>query len=470
MEPLSFGTDGWRAPIARDFTFANLRRVAGALGRALPARSTVLVGWDHRFLSEDFAAQAAAVLARDGHRVTLCDGPTTSPALSYSLKKAGARAGVMITASHNPPEYNGFKIKLPPGCSADPAFTRRVESLVEPEVYPAPPVELKKFSPAKEYVAYLVSRLDRKIWSGKKITLVADAMNGPGGEIWAALFDRLKLNGEVLRRGRDPLFGGGAPEPVEKYLEPLRAAVAGHKAALGVAVDGDADRLGVVDDTGTYLPPHTVFPLLLWHLVEDRKLTGRVVQSVSLGYISERMAKAYRLPFAEVSVGFKYVAEAMRAGKTLLGGEESGGYGVGLWGLERDGVLMGLLLAEMVMARRKPLSALRREMEEKFGASHFQRTDAPMKLAIPDKAKWAAAVKGHLPPKIGGVAVKECRTGDGAKIVLEDGAWVLLRPSGTEPLLRLYAESPDAARTQQLLTKAQELANSKAVQAVLKPE
>jgi phosphomannomutase len=459
--PIAFGTDGWRAVIAREYTFANVRRVAAALARTLKESAKVVVGYDHRFLSEEFARHAAAVLAGAGHRVSLAGAAMSTPALSFSLKTSRSDAGVMITASHNPPLYNGFKIKLPPGCSADPAFTRRVEEFVDSDEVPfdertAP---APSFDPAKDYVGFLLSKLDRKFWRSPKAKVTADGMHGPGGRYWGMIFDKLKLKGQVIRGERDPLFGGVAPEPIERYLEALKAAVLAGKSSLGLAVDGDADRLGAVDDKGEYLPPHQVFPLILLHLVKNRKMTGKVVQTVSLGYLSERIAKDYKLPLVEVPVGFKHVADHILKSKVLLGGEESGGYGVGIFQPERDGLLSGLLLLEYVLAEGKPLSVLRGEMEAKYGASKFLREDYPMRSAVTDKAKWAEHLIKHLPAKIGGTPVKDTRTTDGLKIFLEDNSWLLLRPSGTEPLMRTYAESPDLKKTQALLSKAQEMVN-----------
>jgi phosphomannomutase len=459
--PIVFGTDGWRALIARDYTFANVRRVSAALARAVKPGSKIVVGYDHRFLSEDFARHAAAVLSAAGHKVQLASAAMSTPALSFSLRKFKTDAGVMITASHNPAHYNGFKVKLPPGCSADPSFTKRVEELVDTDETPfvekfAP---APSFDPAQDYVDFLLSKLDKKFWKSPSLKVTADGMYGPGGRYWGMIFKALGLKGSVIRAERDPMFGGVAPEPIEKYLEALKTAVTAGKSAIGLAVDGDADRLGAVDDQGEYLPPHQVFPLILLHLVKNRKMTGKVVQTVSLGYISERIAKAYKLPLVEVPVGFKHVADHILKSKVLLGGEESGGYGVGVFQPERDGLLSGLLLLEYVLAEGKPLSVLRKEMEEKYGASRFLREDYAMRSAITDKAKWADHLIKHLPVKLAGSAIKETRAQDGLKIILEDDSWLLLRPSGTEPLMRTYAESPDAAKTRALLGKAQEMVN-----------
>jgi phosphomannomutase len=463
MSHLAFGTDGWRALIAEDFTFANVRRVADALGQALPERSLIVVGYDHRFHSESFAKEAAAVLAAQKHRVTLHQHATTTPALSFSVRTLRAKAGVMITASHNPPLFNGFKVKLAPGCSADPAFTKQIEDTLKTDV-PHAPLDFprKTVSIDKSYLAFLLSKLERKFWRKAKAKVVADGMHGYGGVLWESLFEKLNLKGEVIRSRRDPLFGGVAPEPIEKNLAPLREAVLRNKAAIGLAVDGDGDRLGAVDEKGVYLPPHHIFPLVLLHLIENRRLSGKVVQTVSLGYLSERICKKHGIELMEVPVGFKYVVDKMRQAKVMWGGEESGGYGVGLWAMERDGLLSALLLLEYALAKKQPLSVLRQKMEAEFGKSVFLRHDYPMRHAITDKKKWSDTLSAKMPAKLADTKVRELRVTDGVKIILEDDSWLLLRPSGTEPLMRTYAESPSPEKTKQLLHKAQEFASMKA--------
>lgn len=457
-ESIVFGTDGWRGWIAREFTFDNVRRLADALARALPARSTVLVGYDHRFLSREFAEAVSRELEHQQHRPILSEAPVTSPMVSWSLKGQRAAAGVMITASHNPPAYNGFKVKLPPGCSASPEFTQRLEQLLSLETPPARSgPSLKLLDLSAPYLKSIAARRDPKGWK-KPISLVVDAMHGSAGPYIKALFGGAKIDLKVIRTQRDPLFGGTSPEPVEKNLAPLSEAVRAHKADLGLALDGDGDRLGVVDEQGRYRPPHDVFPLILLHLLRRRKLKGRVVQAVSLGYVSQRIARKAQLRFSEVPVGFKYVAEEIIKGGVLLGGEESGGYGIGLWSPERDGLLCGLLLAEAVSAEGGKLSEMAKAMETEFGASIFERQDYSLKAPVTDKAKWAEALAAKLPSKWPAGKVKETRTSDGLKIILEDESWLLLRPSGTEPLLRTYAESPTREQTKQLLTRAQEFA------------
>ncbi len=465
MAQLKFGTDGWRGLIADDFTFENVRRVAHSLGKALPDQSHVVIGYDHRFLSADFAHEAGSVLAVQKHKITMLSHPVTSPEVSLALQKLRCAAGVMITASHNPPLYNGFKVKLPPGCSADAAFTRQLEGLIPSYAARASEVPaFRTYSPDNDYVAFLMSKLEKRYWRNGRFPLAADSMYGYGGKLLEKIFGKMGIKGIVIHAEKNPLFGGCSPEPIEKNLGPLKEAVVKGKAPLGIAVDGDGDRLGIVDEKGRYLTPHQVFPLILLHLLENRHLTGRVVQSVSLGYLSERIAKKFGLDLVFVPVGFKYVVEKMREGKVLLGGEESGGFGVGHWGFERDGLLSGLLLAELVLCKRKPLSVLCKEMEASFGQSVFMRQDCPVRSAVSNKKAWAEFLVTRLPKKIAGIKIRRCETLDGLKIILEDESWLLLRPSGTEPLMRIYAESPSQQTTAQLLNKAQDFSSIKAPQ------
>ncbi|HOW27897.1 MAG TPA: phosphoglucomutase/phosphomannomutase family protein [Elusimicrobiota bacterium] len=458
---IQFGTDGWRSLIAEDYTFRNVRRLADALGRQLPPRSKIVVGYDHRFLSNRFAETTARVLTAAGHNVIVTPKATTSPALSFSVRHLRARAGVMITASHNPPLYNGFKVKSSKGSSADPEFTRQLESNISDEVPPLPPLPKKEgrsYSPDKDYLTFLKSKLNTSLLRKRPVSIVADGMHGYGGKLFQDLLDQLPLRGTVIRQDHDPLFGGVSPEPIEKYLAPLREAVLKSKAAIGLAVDGDGDRIGVIDEKGQYLPPHHVFPLLLLHLIENKKLRGKAVQTTSLGYISEHIAQKYGIPFEEVPVGFKYVVSVMEKERVVLGGEESGGYGVGLWAPERDGLLSSLLLIELMATRGQPLSKIVEQMQASYGRSNFIREDFPIKHTINSKKDWVASLTAKLPKKLVGKPIKEIRTIDGLKIILEDGSWVLLRPSGTEPLMRTYAEAPQLSQVKAMLAKIQEIA------------
>ncbi|HVO33534.1 MAG TPA: phosphoglucomutase/phosphomannomutase family protein, partial [Elusimicrobiota bacterium] len=284
--------------------------------------------------------------------------------------------------------------------------------------------------------------------------VIFDYLYGAGAGIPERLLRNLSLTMVSLHAAEDPLFGGLHPEPIETYLSDLKAAVRKRRAQIGIALDGDADRLGIVDDLGRYWTPHQVFPLLVLHCIEHKGWKGKIVQSVSLGALGERIARAFGLPFEEVPVGFKHVAERMLREDVLAGGEESGGYAVRGGIPERDGVLSGLLFLEMIGARGKKPSALLREMESRFGPARFRRVDVPLARAIPDKADFDRYMTSQLPGRLAGSTVRERRTGDGLKVILENGSWLLLRPSGTEPLVRTYAESDRWPTTEQLLSWA----------------
>lgn len=451
---IKFGTDGWRAVIADGFTFANLRRAAQAASdaaRQLSKSRLLLVGYDRRFFSRQFAETAARVAVANGFRVEIADQPVSSPALSFQVKDRKAALGFMITASHNPPLFNGFKVKGPHGGSVDETVTALIESRVDVGDLRTGADAGKPADFISGYVANL-KKLSKPALAQIKGRIVFDAMHGPGAEI----FRRVTGDSDkvvCIRANADPLFGGVNPEPIESNLAALREAILREKASIGIAVDGDADRIGVMDEKGRYLPPHTVMPLILLHLIEGKKLKGKVIQTVSMGYLPERIAKHFGLPFEQVSVGFKYIAKRMGDEKVLLGGEESGGYGVGLWSPERDGLLCALLLLEMMAARKCTVSALVDDLYKRFGASHFRRVDFELKDAV-NKDSWAARIAGQIGKDLAGRPVKGTSTMDGVRVTLEDDSWVLMRPSGTEPLIRTYAEGTSNAVVDALLKEA----------------
>lgn len=461
-DPIKFGTDGWRGVIARDFTFQNCRRVAQAIADYVkeekikakkgPLAGPMVVGYDRRFQSDLFAREITKVLEANQMEPVLMAEPLPTPAVSFMTKKLGG-VGVMVTASHNPPSYNGVKIKID-GRAALENVTKGVEGWVD-RTSPTRAVEVKVKSFRDQYIAYLKGRADiAKIKSKVKKTIVVDAMHGAGSGLMA---DVLPAKNLVEIRGKhDPLFGGVHPEPIEQYLGALSEAVKKNKAAVGLALDGDADRFGLVDENGKYLTPCQVFPMIALYLIEKKKFNGKIVQSVSLGYLAERIAKEKNLPFEQMPVGFKFVAEKLAAGEAVIAGEESGGYA---WAhksniAERDGVLTALLFLEMMAVTGKTPSQLWKEVETRYGASHYKRIDYRIHKAVADKAVWTTKLVKKLPKKILGTAIKELIQIDGLKIVLEDGHWLLMRPSGTEPLMRVYAESDKAERTQALLDLA----------------
>ncbi len=459
---IKFGTDGWRAVISDGFTFSNVKRAAQAacdVVRKISKSRLILIGYDRRFFSPEFADTAARVAVANGFKVEIADQPISSPALSFQVHQKKAGMGFMITASHNPYYFNGFKLKGVHGGSVDEIITKQVEDRVDAGDIQWGEGTGKKTDFVPAYLASLKKLVRWPNLGALKGPVVFDAMHGPGGLLFEKLCHADKRV-HFIRKDVDPLFGGVNPEPIEANLVALREAVLRQKASIGIAVDGDADRIGIIDDKGRYLPPHTVMPLILLHLIENRKLKGKVVQTVSMGYLPGRIAQKFNLPFEEVPVGFKHIAQRMEKEKVLLGGEESGGYGIGLWSPERDGLLCALLFIELLAKTKKPLSTLVDSLYERFGMSHFVRVDFPLSLDF-DKAAWSAHITTLISTSLAGVAVKQVNASDGIKIITQDDSWLLMRPSGTEPLLRTYAEASSESLVKALIAEAGRLANTK---------
>ncbi|MHB0995141.1 MAG: phosphohexomutase domain-containing protein [Elusimicrobiales bacterium] len=461
---ISFGTDGFRGVIARDFTYDVVRKTAQGMADYIAykymrtEKPTVAVGYDRRFMSDRFARTLAEVLAANGLSVTLSSTPLSTPAVSLLTSK-GYGIGVVITASHNKHYYNGIKVKQN-GRSAPPAVTAEIENYVAkatPMKTGGAQVAVKDFRPA--YVDYLNS----KVPAAKTIAklpgkVVVDFMYGAGAET-AAMFD--SKNVVLLRQRHDPLFGGAAPEPVEKNLQELVEAVRKNKALFGVALDGDADRFALVSDKGVYMTPCQTGPLLLNYLLSKGAFKGKVAQAVSMGFLTKRIARAAGLPFEETPVGFKYLAEKMLHEDVTFAVEESGGYAWKGNLPERDGALTALFVMEMAVKTGKPVSALYAEIEKKHGKSCFVRRDFNLEKAIPNKHSFAVKIKKKLPKVLLGHKIAETNTIDGLKIVLDNDWWVLMRPSGTEPLLRTYAETDSQENTKKFLDLAFKLVEQK---------
>jgi len=458
MIKIKFGTDGWREKIADDFTFSNVEKLAQATCDVMRKKSRsrlLLVGYDNRFLSKEFAFTVGKIGLANGFKVEVSDQPGTSPGLAYQVKTRKAAVGVMITASHNPSTFSGYKLKGPHGGSVAEDLTQEIESQLENVEIKNTQAPLKESDLNGGYIKWLKGKVKLNNLNHIKGGVVLDSMFGPTGIIFEKLCaDHKKV--EVIRTSRDPLFGGINPEPIEKNLKFLQETVLRKKAGVGIACDGDGDRVGVVDEKGRYIPPHTVMPLLIQHLVLNRKLKGKIVQTVSMGYLPGRMAHKYKIPFEEVSVGFKYISSKMVREKVILGGEESGGFGVGLWLPERDGVLSGLLLLEMLGQVEKPLSLLIQNLQEEYGRSVFKRVDFPVKEPG-DKKTWTETLQQRITEKFGSRKVKKINALDGLKITMEDDSWVLMRPSGTEPLVRTYAEGENQKIVTDLLSEADRL-------------
>ncbi len=471
---IRFGTDGWRAVIAETFTFENVRLVSQAvasylLDAAEPGASLeVVIGFDTRFLSDRFAAEVARVMAANGIVAHLARADAPTPAISYNIVHKKAAGGVMITASHNPPRYNGFKVKAAYGGSAPRHETRAIAqklySVHEPHGVNVMDYKLaeergliRRFDPAWPYYEHLTTHLiNMDIISNGELKVVVDSMYGAGRGVFREILSRTRTRITELHSELNPGFGGIHPEPLGKNLKELITTVQTENAHIGLATDGDADRIGAVDERGNFVDPHTIMALAVRYLVEKRHMTGAIAKTISSTLMLNRMAKKYDLPLYETPVGFDGIAELMVNDNVLLGGEESGGISIKGHIPEGDGILMGLLLLEIVAEAGLPMTELVADLQRTFGPTCYKRDDVHLKNPV-DKEEMVKRLVEHAPNQIAGETVVKVDSYDGIKYHLADDSWLLIRPSGTEPLLRIYAEagSPDAVNV--LLQKGREL-------------
>lgn len=462
---IKFGTDGWRAIIAREFTFVNVERVAQAYADFLTRevgdgnKPFVVIGFDRRFLSEKFAARTAEVMAGNGFRIALFSDAQPTPLISWAVKQLSATGGVMITASHNPANFNGFKIKAPWGGSAPPETTRAVEQLVDATAPKKAEVtddgHALLEAPTARYREQIASYVDLERLKKASGKVIVDPMHGSAG-LWVESFlTGGTLSVETIRDFRDPLFGGVNPEPIDQNLGQLKQRVVETKALVGLATDGDADRVGAVDERGRTMTMHDVVPLLLLHLARVRKMTGSVVVTVSQSVLTKRIAQAMGLKVYETPIGFKYIADLMLKEDILLGAEESGGIGVKGHIPERDGVLNSLLFLEAIVSAGKPPSEMLADLHREFGEFHFGRRD--LHMPVSRGLELVAQLSQSPPPDFASFAVTKVETTDGAKLTFDDESWLLFRQSGTEPVLRLYSEATSIEKMKALLDAAQEL-------------
>ncbi len=468
MSNLKFGTDGWRAVIAEDFSFANLERVAHAtahywaLNPMPDTAKRVVVGYDRRFLSDQFGQRTAEVFAGNGFEVVLTPEPTPTPSVSFAVKRENAIGGVMITASHNPPIFNGFKLKSHFGGSAESATCKAVEGFLDAE-----PVKSEPFKSAQQsgrirvedirtaHYAALKKLVDFKLIAKSRLRFAHEALFGVG----AGCFDQLlrgttckvtTLNGEF-----DTLFGGINPEPIEVNYKRSAAFLRKHPHDICLVTDGDADRVGGMDGRGNYLSTHQLICLLLRHFVVNRKGRGRVVKALTTTSMVDKMCAAYGLEMTETGVGFKYIAAEMLKGGVLLGAEESGGIGFPGHIPERDGIAAGMMLLEMLAAERRPVTRMIQELEKQYGPHRYGRIDTHFPLE--KRPALMEYLKNNPPAKLLRSPVVDLKSYDGVKFVAQDSSWLMLRGSGTEPILRIYAESASDAAVQKLLRAGVEL-------------
>lgn len=471
--PIHFGTDGWRAVISDSFTFHNLRMVTQAIADAIrseawndgapangnPDAQNIVVGFDTRFLSDRYATEVARVLAANGFTVNLAQADAPTPAISYSVQHLGASAGVMITASHNAPRYNGVKLKASYGGSALREQCRRVEVYLNDNEERARGPNLmdydqarrlgliQRFNPLPAYFDHLRKLIDFDAIADNPQRLVVDSMYGSGRGVIKGILQGTGCEVQEIRGEMNPGFGGVHPEPIAKHLGALAGAISTHMGNFGLATDGDADRIGAMDERGNFVDPHKIMALALRHLVEKRGWLGPVVRTVSTTRMIDRLARRYGVPVYETPVGFNHIADYMLKEDILIGGEESGGISFRGHIPEGDGILMGLLVVEMVATSGKTLVELIEKLLEDAGPVHYQRNDLRLSRPV-SRDQMEGLLLDKAPAHIADVKLQEISTLDGVKYILEDDSWLLIRPSGTEPVLRVYAEgrSPEMVR------------------------
>jgi alpha-D-glucose phosphate-specific phosphoglucomutase len=454
LDPIKFGTSGWRARIADTYTFANVRRLSRAIADHLresgEGQRGAVVGYDTRFLSEEFAAAAAGTLAQGGIRCRLAVAAVPTPTVAHAVLHHRAAAGITITASHNPAWDNGLKLSGPTGGPALPEVTRAIETRVagldDPggrplvEAQAAGLVESADFAPA--YLDQCRGLVELGRIRQARLRVVVDVMHGPARGYLDRLLEEAGCEVTLLHGARDVTFGGHPPEPAEEYLGELIGTVREQRAQLGLATDGDADRFGVVDRDGTVLTPNPILALVLRHLLVHRGWRGGVARSVATTHLLDALAARHGCELHETPVGFKYLGDLITQGRAMFGGEESGGMSLRGHPPEKDGILACLLVAEVAAVEGVSLGTVLERLYGEVGRLVSVRVNVPLS----DSVRRALPARMAEPPaELGAWPVKRVQTTDGLKLHLAGGAWVLVRTSGTEPVARLYAEAPDAA-------------------------
>lgn len=481
--PINFGTDGWRAVISDTFTFHNLRLITQAIADAVASedwlnshhiegatdQKCMVVGFDTRFLSDRYAAEAARVLAANGYKVFLTSADVPTPVVSHAVRQINAIAGIMITASHNAPRYNGVKLKAAYGGSAAQEQCRKVEVYLNDNEARARGPNLmdfdrareagliERFNPTPAYYEHLRELIDLEKINEFPLRVVVDSMYGSGRGQIRGFLQGSGCEVFEVRAEMNPGFGGIHPEPIACYLGALASAIAAGHGQLGLATDGDADRIGAMDGRGKFVDPHKIMALALKYLVEERGLRGKVIKTVSTTQMINRLADKYHLEVLETPVGFNYIADWMIKDNVLIGGEESGGISIHGHIPEGDGILMGLLLTEMVSHMRAPLEDLVEALLDEVGPSEYTRLDLRLPRPVA-KSEMVARLENEAPDAIHGNRIVQINAVDGVKYSFEDDSWLLIRPSGTEPVLRVYAEARDSKTVDALLAFGRSIA------------
>lgn len=466
MAAITFGTDGWRGVIGDDFTFENVRRVVRAVGQYVnetrSGRRVVAVGYDTRFASPDFAHAAAETLAGQGIEVLLSSDYVSSPILSFAVRHFRTAGGVMITASHNPARWNGVKFKGTYGGSASPAIMKEIEKRVatllkagRAQSLRARPGKIRTLDFKRPYYDYLKRTVDFRKLQNARIRVLVDAMHGAGRGTLRRILSELNIPCQEIHGEINPSFGGVNPEPIESNLSELRAALQRGNFDVGFASDGDADRIGAMDRTGLFVDSHKIFSMMLEYLVSVRQMKGEVAKTFSTTKMIDRICQRHGLVMHQTPIGFKYICDLMLSRKILIGGEESGGIGVTHHLPERDSVLCALLLLEIMVHQKKSLREVVSDLMKRYGSFYFDRLD----LYLSDAQKQTAIQRlTHRPPKkISNYAIAARENLDGFKFLFNENEWVLARPSGTEPMLRLYCEAGSPQKVIRLLTAMKNL-------------
>src|SRR5579872_4075030 len=469
-QEIRFGTDGWRGIIADDFTFENVRRVAGAIASYVleheqPQRG-VIVGYDARYASPRAAQVVAETIAVAGIPVKLANDYTPTPAVSYAVKHQGAAGGVMVTSSHNPWNWNGVKFKGNFGGSATPAIMKKIEDELAAGAAPkGTKAAVQEVDLKKDYVAAVCAFADMDLIAKSKFKFAVDAMYGSGRGVLPGIFAERGVQCVAIRQELNPLFPGINPEPIRPHTKMLEETVVRERCDAGLATDGDADRIGAVAEDGSFVDSHKIFSVLLRWLLERKKWPGEVVRAFNTTRMLDRIAAKYGRKLHETSIGFKYVADLMMEREILIGGEESGGIGYQRHLPERDGILNALLLANVMAEEGKPLGQLVADLQREYGPHYYGRRDLHIAEEIKQKAIQRA--RSDETKRLGKYSILNKESMDGIKFFLDaptngNGAeaWVLLRASGTEPLLRIYSEAASPELVNEILSSAENFATT----------
>ncbi len=468
MTAIKFGTDGWRGVIGRDYTFSNVEVVAQAIADYMqsqnPPSHEVLVGYDTRFLANQFAERVSEVLAGNRFQVDLLDRPFPTPYISYEVKRRNLAGGVMITASHNPPEFCGIKFKAPFGGSATPSIVKEIESRLYQNLPRRLSIDqysekVRRISPGTEYFEHVKSLVDFKTIHKASLKVIVDSMHGTGHDLLQSILSPYGVHCLTIRQKADPLFGGIFPEPMEENLVALQKAILENHADIGLATDGDADRLGIMDREGNYVNTHQILALLILHLIRGRRWSGKVVKTFSQSVLIERICLKLGLECQTVPIGFKNIADLMLREDILIGGEESGGVGIKNHIPERDGILVNLLMLEAVAESGQSLRGMIQAMWREFGEFHFQRRDLHVPLTFGHQL--VNQLRQAPPATFAELSLDRVETLDGTKLIFKDHSWILFRQSGTEPLLRIYCEASSSQQVTQMMEEAAKLTKQK---------